>query len=189
MTREEFNTRYLQTIQQDIDNYARYAEHEEFDILFNLSTQSQFCYQIFYNLTDDPSRFDELCKVYSFLNYCWKDDGDVSLVYATIQYKEGGTTNRFFVTEGCRDEIPPEEISKIALKHGPEHSILIKYSAMRFYEDDLKFLYSLVPDVMKQNELGRANQHRKYFKAGLKIAAKVGDHVKINNHYTWKLNP
>lgn len=189
MTREEFTRKYLQTIQWDIDHYIQHAADEMFDILVELSKQSQFCYEIFFPFSQSPDRFDELCQIYNFLNYCWKDDGDASLVHTTIRYHDfDGTASRFFVAKGFKNEIPLEETNELALRHGPSGSTLVEYYAINFYEDGLKFLHSLIPYVVELNKLCDQRDDEAYHDLSKDICAKVKEFIKSTNKcYHWQL--
>ena len=177
MTKEEIRLAYLDCIEHRIKSSETFAGDELFDKIRDIG-RSPEGYNLFYPLTSDYGDegivFDALCGVYGNMQYCWEDDGCMSFVHTTVQYKfnpERDTKPCYgadsFVMWGDPDCLPKESVEEWALKHFEHGSKLCKYRATIFTKEVVNYLHSLIPEwerITKLANSGDIEDDDKYFK-------------------------
>ena len=155
MNKEEIRNAFLTDIESQIKTAELFANDPHFDKLLAVCNSS-WGYTFFHPFTSNfeahKIHFPDFCEIYSWLQYCWDDDGSTSFVCATIEIKHevldkirSFTTDDIFIMRGENDYLNKEEVAKLALKHGSHNGKMIRYVASTFYKEDIDFLFGLIP--------------------------------------------
>lgn len=202
MTKDEIRRRYLAAIESDIEGAERScADKEMFEVLLAVCVESQFAYELFHEFSGNLARFDEVCKLFSTMEYCWLDDGDMAFVHATIigsnsriySPNDAYTMEDVFVMNGHPAELRWDAVEKITTKHlSHEYTGLLEYRAIRFDEQGLRFILSLVPRVKQVavfgNSAGREDAI-KYFEGCHAITKKMSDYIAAGERMVHAVKP
>jgi hypothetical protein len=174
MTKAQIRRMYMETIEPRISEAVeKYSGQPEFDMLLEVC-QGPEAYGFFFriaeglHITKNKVEFDVLCNLYGYLQYCWLDDGDVSLVCAYVdggKMHSGYKTRNIFVLKGSWDELSIEHVSSAALAHGPEGARCQSFIATSFTPEALKFLHGLLPAQKAAHEIGDRGNYADYHNA------------------------
>ena len=140
------------------DSHFRYLEDPNFGRLLKINGP---LYSIFYPIC---KRFEvpDLCEMYRHINYCIRDDGDMSLVHCQFKQEHPcpdiipgyRSLNKIFVVDGHHSELNPMRILNTAAEH---HSLykryLVSYSACHMKDATFSCILDWVDSMHLESQL------------------------------------
>lgn len=151
MNRNEIEKRYYEAIKPDIDRLINnVTDLPLLDTLLDMDKQTRE--DLFTHVYGGCCKFPQICELARHLDYCFIDDGEMSLVYVKFKfnvdhypkndgYLELSTT---FVIHGECYYYTDEELLELAMKYHSNHyketAEIIEWVATPFFEEELQWV-------------------------------------------------
>ena len=137
-TVDDFKSIVMDWAKEKIAANIEFVTDKLFQELFAMNPQSR--YGLFHGLCHDTD-FPGIIGLYQQLAGALYDDGDISFVRARVQDRhrrpDGSsalvfTMDEYFVMNGDCNELIPERVNKVAIKHHGSRSRVVSFRACRF---------------------------------------------------------